>query len=58
MGRMKRFASKEEWSEAAPLEEVDSLSLVPVCVSVSVWVCGDCNGSVMCGQLMIDVGVA
>lgn len=57
---MKRFASKEEWSEAALCEEVDSLSLVPVCVCVCgcLWVCGDCNGSVMCGQLMIDVGVA
>lgn len=36
---MKRFASKEEWSEAALCEEVDSLSLVPVCVCVGVCGC-------------------
>lgn len=47
MGRIRTFVSKEESSEPAQYVEVDSVWL-------NVWVC-DCSGSVMCGQLMIDV---
>lgn len=48
MGRIKRFASKEEWSEPS------SVCGGGLLAGSSVWAC-DCSGSVMCGQLTIDV---